>query len=254
MPLISVNIITHNRAKYISDAISSVLKQKFQDFELIVVDDASSDNTSNVIAPFLSDQRVKYFLLPKQKNIAAVRNFALEQSSGKYIAILDSDDLWCDDFKLSKQYDFLENNRSIVLVGTGAIIIDSLGEEKRKTSKPTTDSDIKKNFLLKNPFFHSSVLYRKEIIMSLGGYGENLKYCDDFDLWLRLNEKEKFYNFPDFCIKYREHDDNESAKNFWRAVKEVLLTIGKYRKNTNTSVLIFIKKIFDKLSILVKKN
>lgn len=247
MSLVSVNIITHNRAQYIGEAINSVLKQDFTDFELIIVDDASTDNTVEVIKPFLSDKRVSYFLLPKQKNIAAVRNFALSKSQGKYIAVLDSDDIWSYDKKLSQQYAFLENNPSIVLVGTGAIIIDSLGNEKRKTLKPSTDDDIKKVILLKNPLFHSSIMYRREIIMGRGGYGENLKYCDDFDLWLRLSETEKFYNFPEFWIKYREHSDNESIKNFWRAVREVLLTIKKYRKKTGFGIFIFIKKIFNKL-------
>lgn len=247
MPLISVNIITHNRERYIAEAISSVLSQDFKDLELIVVDDASSDNTGEIIRDFLVDQRVKYFLLPKQKNIAAVRNFALGKSGGKYIAVLDSDDAWCDEKKLSKQFAFLEENSSIVLVGTSAVIIDSFGEKKRMVSKPESDEEIKEVFLLKNPFFHSSVMYRRDAIMNLGGYSESLKYCDDFDLWLRLNEREKFHNLPDFSIKYREHEDNESAKNFWRAIKEVFSTIGKYRKSNNFSPMIFVKKIINKL-------
>lgn len=246
MPKVSVNIITHNRSKYIAEAIRSVLKQDFLDLELIIVDDASADNTAEVIKPFLSDKRVSYFLLPKQKNIAAVRNFALNKSQGEYVAVLDSDDLWNEDRKVSLQYDFLENNPDISLVGTGAIIIDSFGVEKRKTLKPSTDKDIKEIILLKNPFFHSSVMYRKKVIASFGGYGENLKYCDDFDLWLRLNSTEKFYNFPEFWIKYREHSDNESVKNFWRAVKEVALVIIRYRKKFNFSFSIFFKKILQK--------
>lgn len=247
MPQVSVNIITHNRATYIADAIKSALRQDFSDLEIIIVDDASTDNTAEVIKPFLSDKRVNYFLLPKQKNIAAVRNFALSKSQGKYIAVLDSDDMWSEDKKTSQQHDFLENNPDISLVGTGATIIDSLGAEKRKILKPSTDEDIKKVILLKNPFFHSSTMYRREIIMGFGGYGENLKYCDDFDLWLRLNATEKFYNFPEFWIKYREHSDNESAKNFWRAVKEVFLTIKKYRKETGFGFFIFFKKVLNKL-------
>lgn len=247
MPLISVNIITHNRAQYLAEAIRSVLEQDFRDLELIIVDDASTDNTKEVVTPFLADTRVSYFLLPKQKNIAAIRNFALSKSSAQYVAVLDSDDAWSEPHKLTKQYEFLESNPDIVLVGTGAIIIDSLGQEKRRVLKPSTDEEIKKVFLLKNPFFHSSMLYRKAAILNLGGYDEKLKYCDDFDLWLRLNEQEKFYNFPDYDIKYREHADNESVKNFWRAVREVLITIKRYRKSNGLSLFIFIKKIWNKL-------
>ena len=88
-------------------------------------------------------------------------------------------------------------------------------------------------------------MYRREFILNLGGYDEKLKYCDDFDLWLKLNETEKFYNFPVFWIKYREHADNESAKNFWRAVREVLVTIKRYRKNNSLGVSVFVKKIIN---------
>lgn len=247
MPLVSVNIITHNRAGYIGEAIKSVLGQNFKDLELIIVDDASTDNTKEVVESFLSDERVKYFPLDKQKNIATLRNIALSKSVGEYIAILDSDDLWCDDNKIARQVNFLKENNNIVMVGSGATIIDSNGKEKRKAPKPVNDKDIKKIFLIKNPFFHSSVLYRKNSIINLGGYNEDLKYCDDFDLWIRLNEKESFYNFPDFFIKYREHSDNESVKNFWRAVKEVLFVIKKHRKRSGFGVFVFIKKIFNKI-------
>lgn len=247
MPLVSVNIITHNRANYIGEAINSVLNQDFKDLELIIVDDASTDNTKDVVSSFLVDERVKYFPLEKQKNIATIRNIALSKSVGEYIAILDSDDLWCDEKKITKQVDFLKENKDIVMTGSGAIIIDSTGKEKRKTSKPVNDKDIKNIFLVKNPFFHSSVLYRKSSIINLGGYNEDLKYCDDFDLWIRLNEKEKFYNFPDFFIKYREHSDNESVKNFWRAVKEVLFVIKKHRRKSGFGIFVFIKKIVNKI-------
>jgi len=253
MPLISCVIITHNRARYIGEAIKSILAQDFKDLELIIVDDASADNTPEIVKPFLADGRARYFSLPKQPNIAAVRNFANRQARGKYIAVLDSDDFWCDSQKLSRQYEFLENHPAIVMAGSSAIIIDPEGKEKRRAVKPSSDAGIKKVFLLKNPFFHSSLMYRKDAILALGGYDEKLKYCDDFDLWLRLSEKEYFYNFPNFFIKYREHADNESVKNFWRASREVWSIIRRYRKKFKVGLAVFGKKIFQKIVDLIKR-
>ena len=253
MPQISCVIITHNRARYIAEAIRSVLAQDFRDLELIIVDDASTDNTPEVVRPFLADKRVHYFPLAKQPNIAAIRNFANQQAQGKYIAVLDSDDFWCEPKKLSRQFEFLESHPDIVMAGSCAIIIDADGKEKRRAVKPSSDAEIKKVFLLKNPFFHSSLMYRKGSILALGGYDEKLKYCDDFDLWLRLNEMESFYNFPDFFIKYREHSDNESVKNFWRASREVWSVIRRYRKRFKVSLSVFAKKIWQKVVDIIKR-
>ncbi len=245
-PKISVNIITYNRAHYLNRAIISVLSQSFSDFELIIVDDASSDKTKELISSF-NDRRIRYFYVSKQKNIPAVRNIALSKSSGEYIAVLDSDDIWLDIEKLEKQINFLKSNSDYVLVGSGAIVIDEKGNEKRKTLKPKNNQDIRKDFLLKNPFFHSSVLYKKDIAMKYGGYNEDIIYGEDLDLWLHLGQLGKLYNFSEFFIKYREHSGNESVINFSKAVKGVFQIIKKYRKVYGFNRLIYIKKIWQKI-------
>lgn len=245
-PLVSVNIITHNRSKYISQAIMSVIGQDFTNLELIIIDDASTDNTGEIVKPFLRDERVKYYLLPKQKNIAAVRNYALQVSSGKYIAVLDSDDIWCNNAKLRQQVNYLENNLEVVCVGSGATLIGGSGEVLRSIIKPVYDSEIKQDLLLKNPFFHSSVMYRNEIIKKNGGYDENINYGEDFDLWLRIGKVGKFYNFREEFINYRVHNDNETSKHFGRAVIDVFRVISKNRKKYGLDWTIFVKKIFGK--------
>lgn len=246
-PIISINIITHNRWHYLQYTIKSIQDQNFKNWELIIVDDASSDNTKELIKNFLKDKRIKYFLVEKQKNIAAVRNIALSKSKGEYIAILDSDDLWIDKDKLNKQLDYLQNNKDVVLVGSGAVVIDQNGRELRRVLKPENDQEIRKDFLLKNPFYHSSVMYRKRQIVNCGGYSGDYKYCDDFDLWLRLKNLGSLYNSPEYMIKYREHVDNESVKNTRVAIKDVFKLMGKYRKEHKASRLIFLKKIWQKI-------
>jgi len=251
--LISVIIITHNREKFLPIAIESVLHQKFSAFELIVIDDASIDNTEDVIKKYSEDDRVKYFKIPKATSIAQVRNSAWGHVNGKYIAVLDSDDIWIDNLKLDKQFSYLESHPEVIVIGSGAILINDSGEETNKIIKPITDAEIRKDFLTKNPFFHSSVMYRYEAIKKIGGYDEKIKFGEDLDLLLRLGEIGKMYNFSDAMIKYRVHNDNEASKHFVGAIFDVFRVIAKNRKRYGVGWGVFFKKIFGKSSEYLKK-
>lgn len=118
MPAISVCIITYNREKYLKEAIDSVVSQNFFDWELIIIDNGSTDNSvEGIIKPYISrDPRIKLFF-NRDNRIAFSRNFALNKCSGRYVAILDSDDVWMDNNKLGDQYIFLENHKKYVLLG-----------------------------------------------------------------------------------------------------------------------------------------
>jgi glycosyltransferase involved in cell wall biosynthesis len=245
--LISINLITHNRAKYLPQAIQSVLDQEYSNWELIIIDDASSDETKEVIGAFLFDERIKYFLVAKQKNIAAVRNIALSKSQGGYLAVLDSDDKWVDSGKLAKQVSFLNNNQSVVLIGTSAQIINENNEEIDKIIKPITDEGIKKEFFIKNPFFHSSILVRKEQVDNIGGYSESLSFGEDLDLYMRLGEKGLFANLEDICVAYRSHSDNEAKKNTLKAITDVFRIIANNRKRYKKNIFIYFNKAWQKM-------
>jgi glycosyltransferase involved in cell wall biosynthesis len=248
---ISIVIITHNRENLLPFAIESVLKQKFSDFELVIIDDASTDNTEGVVNKYLKDERVKYHKVSKCGSISQVRNKAWSYVNGEYIAVLDSDDIWCDDLKLTKQYEFLENNKDTILVGSGATLIDVQNNKIKNVIKPVFDVDIRKEFLIKNPFFHSSVMFRFDVVKQLGGYDEKIKYGEDLDLWLRMGAIGKLHNLPEVLIKYRIHDDNESSKHFFGAIVGVLKIINKNRKKYGFNPFIFIKKLFNYLKTRV---
>jgi len=252
--LISIVIVTYNREKLLIKAIDSVLGQKFSDFELIIIDDSSTDNTENTVKKYLVDQRVKYIKIAKSKSISQVRNAAWPYVSGKYVAVLDSDDIWCDDSKLSKQFNFLEKNPDFAVVGSGAALINSNDQVLEYVKKPESDSEIRKDFFVKNPFFHSSVMFRFELIKKNGGYDEKIKFGEDLDLWLRLGKEGKFYNFPEAMIKYRIHDDNEIKKHWSGAILDVLRIIKKNRKTYNAGPSVFLKKIFRKFSEYFKSK
>ena len=230
-PQVSVNIITFNQVTFIAQAIESVLKQSFTDWEIIIIDDASTDNTVEILKPYLSNPKIKYFKNEKNLGICLSRNRALQESSGKYIAILDSDDFWNDENKLKKQVGFLDKNQDYVATGTGVIIIDKNYKKIRQYLNPKKDSAIKKQMLAKNPFANSSVTYRRAPVMEIGSYNLDINGIEDYDLWLRLGVKYKMHNFQGYSLSYRIHNQNITSTNRERLMRLNLKLIEKYRKN-----------------------
>src|SRR3989338_2915164 len=150
MPKISVIIITYNRAQYIGAAIDSIVGQTFSDWELVIIDDASTDNTAEIAIKYAAqDSRIKFHHENINLGITKARNLALRLAQGKYIAVLDSDDVWADSEKLQKQYNFLENNTDHVLVGGAVIVINENGQETNRYKNSATDTAIRAGILLR---------------------------------------------------------------------------------------------------------
>lgn len=222
---------TYNRGQYLGVAIDSVLAQDFNDWELIIVDDGSTDNTSDILLPYLDDPRIKYFKNEKNLGICETRNRALKESIGEYIAVLDSDDVWLAKDKLSQQVDFLDFNYDYALVGTGVIVIDEIGKEIKRYLNSEGSVAIKNNLLAKNLFAHSSVLYRREMAIKMGSYPLKLNGIEDYDLWLRLGSKYKLHNLPLYSLGYRKHAGNISQTDRIRLMTSNLDLVKKYRQN-----------------------
>jgi glycosyltransferase involved in cell wall biosynthesis len=228
---ISITIITHNREKYIAEAIESVLDQSFKDWELIIIDDASTDNTAEVVAKYLvQDHRIKFHSENVNLGITKARNLALQLTQGKYVAVLDSDDVWIDSDKLQKQYHFLENNSDYILVGGAVIVINEHGQEIRRYKNPSKDEDIRARILLRNPFLHSSILFRREVAVECGLY-KNYSVGEDYDLFLKMGQVGKFANLEDYLVKYRKHDSGITWSKRVSAAKDHLVIIKKFKKN-----------------------
>ena len=205
-PKVSINIISFNRARYAAEALQSVLRQSFKDWELIFIDDASTDDTAEIIRPYLSDARIKYFRNEKNLGISLSRNRALRESAGEFVAILDSDDYWLDAEKLFKQIAHLYARPDIIAVGTGAVAVDEDGKKRWRIKLPI--GDVGKNLLWKNPLLHSSVLYRREPVLAAGAYDEAVSGIEDYGLWLELGTKYKLANLPEPMTAYRVHAGN----------------------------------------------
>lgn len=188
-PKVSVVIPARNAAKTLKDAVKSVCNQDFNDLEIIIAVNGSSDDTLE-IASNIKDDRIH--VIETQPGIVPALNAALKVSKGKYIARQDADDVWLAG-KLKHQIEVLENN-SIDILGT-QMIVRRENEHDSLTSYPTNHNDVV-NWLLnaKNPIGHPTVVFRQSLLEKVGGYWEAFPFAEDFDLWMRLLIHAKFSN------------------------------------------------------------
>ncbi len=241
-PLVSIMMTTYNRAELISEAIESVLLQTYQNWEMIILDDASTDNTRDVIERWL-DKDARIIYLPSSINlgISKNRNRGFLTSQGKYIAVLDSDDFWIDPKKLTRQVDFLEKNPEYVVVGTNvAVVYDTTNTPTAEFIYTTNDGEIRSRLLWRNQFTHSSVLIRRQILDDKP-YDESLPIWEDYDLILRLGQKGKLANLPYKMTAYRRHSANISKTARHNGARVHLSIIRKYRNNYPNYLLARIK-------------
>lgn len=244
---ISVIICAYNRAGFLPKALNSVLAQSFKDWEIIIIDDASADNTAEIVRPYLSNQNIKYYKNEKNLGISKSRNMGVSLAKGEYIAMLDSDDYWIDKEKLKKQLDFLKNNPDYILIGSNIKIIDEKNNFIKNTDFETKDNDIREKILRFNQFAQSTVMYRKESAEKVGEYNEKLSCVEDLDLFLKLGLLGKMKNLKEITTAYTRHSGGISYKRklamAWNNYKIVLKNFGKYPNW-------FIGIIFAKLRIL----
>ena len=204
-PLVSIIMLTYNRANYINEAIESVLAQTYQNWELIIIDDGSTDETPSLVAQY-QDARIVYEKHEKNEGLHAGRRESLTLANGTYVAVLDSDDMWNSPEKLEKQVTFLENNKDHGVVGTFITIINAQGNETGKLEYDTIDDKIRKSILSSNQFAHSSVLMQKEILDQTKGYQPML--AEDLELFLQIGAISKLANIPEFLTKHRVHKES----------------------------------------------
>jgi glycosyltransferase involved in cell wall biosynthesis len=228
MPKVSVIIPTHNRAHFLRDAITSVLGQTFQEFEIIVVDDASNDNTSEVVASF-HDQRIRLIRHETKKGGSAARNTGILASKCDYIAFLDDDDEWFPD-KLAKQVNILlASPPEVGCVYTGYVMVDRTSGGVIDHRLPTKRGDLSKDLLMSNCVAGgtSSALLRKNCLQKVGLFDENLPRSQDYDLWIRIANVFLFEYIPEPLFKYYIHE-NRISTNVGAIGKGLELLAKKY--------------------------
>lgn len=201
-PLISVILPVYNAEKYIAKSIECILNQSYVNFELIIINDGSKDNSEQVILSF-SDNRIKYY---KQTNqgLPKTLNVGLSYAKGDIIARQDQDDISLPT-RFEKQLQFLKENPDVKLVGTWAKIIDDNGNStKRFHHHATSSNELAFDIIFNNPFVHASVMFYKKEILELGGYSEDNSVFEDFNLWSRVSRKYKIANLSEELVLYRE--------------------------------------------------
>lgn len=204
-PLVTVLMPVYNGAKFLREAIESILNQTFTNFELLIINDGSNDSSEEIILSY-EDSRIVYVKNEHNLKLIATLNKGLELAKGKYIARMDADDISVLS-RLEKQVRFLEGNPAIGLLGSAFEII---GKEI-KNSYPVADDDIRLTMLFLNSFLHSSVLFRRELCLTNNLYF-NKKYihAEDYKLWTELMFKTKVSNLDEVLVKYRVHDNQIS--------------------------------------------
>lgn len=202
-PLVSVVMPTYNRSTWLRRAVASVLAQTFTDFELIVVDDCSTDDTEETVGGF-QDERIRYVRLSINTGGCAIpRNIGFELARGKYLASLDDDYLWDKD-KLQRQVDFLDAHPDHVLVGTNAIALDEAANEVGRITWPEEDAEIRSDMLSSGRLVQGSVLFRNAAVAASGGYAwcQDRVYCEDYERWLKLGTVGKMANLPEHLVSF----------------------------------------------------
>ncbi|WP_426327162.1 glycosyltransferase family 2 protein [Pedobacter sp. R-06] len=208
-PKITVFMAAYNQADFIGKSIDSILTQSFSDFELVVVNDGSTDNTATIVESF-NDNRIRLVHNDGNKGLVYTRNRLLTLAQGEYIAILDADDIAYPD-RLKLQHNFLLANPEIALCGGHAAIID---EHNHKTGGklivPVDNVDL--FMLFGNPFVNSTTMFKTSVFIELNGY-QNYSISEDFDLFIRMAEKYKVTNLNEIFVDYRVHGNNTSTLN-----------------------------------------
>jgi glycosyltransferase involved in cell wall biosynthesis len=204
MPKVSVILCVYNGAQFLAEAIESVLKQTFTDFEFIILDDKSTDSSLHIISDFAHrDSRIK--IIKNVQNIGLTKslNIACRVANGQYLARIDADDV-CLLERLVRQVAFLDANPNCALVGSWVEIIDEAGNILRTVKYPTGSKDLKKDLIKYNPFFHSSIIMSKDAFYSIGLYNEEFRFAQDYELYFRIAKKYDIANLPEVLISYRE--------------------------------------------------
>ena len=237
--LVSIIMPSYNTAKYISDSINSVQNQTYINWELIIVDDCSTDNTDEVIACYSSDKRIRYIKNEVNSGAAVSRNRALREAKGKWIAFLDSDDLWVND-KLEKQISFMEENGYAFSYTDYMIQLNGMWLPYIYTGPNIINRRKMYNYCY---FSTITVMYDFEKVGLI--QIENLRKNNDYAMWLQVIEKGNCYRLPECLSYYIKHDGSISSGNKIKLIKWHYILYRKgLHKNPIASVALTVRNLF----------
>lgn len=206
---ISVIMSVYNGMPFLKEAVASILKQTYRNFEFIIVDDGSRDKSWNYLN-MLKDNRIKLIKNKKNLGLAASLNKALKLARGDYIARMDADDVSLPQ-RLETQLKFLEKNCNIDICGSYVSVIDEGGKVIGQIKKPRSDKQIKKELFWLTPLLHPTWFAKKEVFKILNGYDEKWDYVEDFEFLTRAKDY-KMANIPKYLLLFRSQKERRSQK------------------------------------------
>ena len=231
-PLVSVIMSVYNDEKYVAEAIESVLRQSFTDFEFLVIDDGSNDNSLRIISKFASqDRRIRLIINKCNVGLTKSLNIGIKAARGVYIARQDADDRSSRE-RFKEQVEELEKDDSLGIVGASAQKIRADGSTGRVFYVPDTPGLVSWESLFRNPFVHSSVMIRADAL-SHGKmrYNEELRYAQDYELWSKILRHYRGKNIKKPLVQYRVHEEQISNEKF-AAQQEVADRVGRTNLQT----------------------
>jgi glycosyltransferase involved in cell wall biosynthesis len=212
-PRVTVVMPVWNAARFLRVAMDSILRQSYDSFEFVVIDDGSSDGTKEVLREY-TDPRVRLVHNDSHRGLVYCLNAGLSLAGGEYVARMDGDDVSYPE-RLSAQVRFLESERDVALVGTWANLVDDKGDVLREIRTPSSSREIRELLLNSNLFVHSSVMFRKRAVLEVGGYQRvrpDTDTAQDYHLWLRLADRYPLANLAEILMDYRIHADQVSMR------------------------------------------
>ena len=212
-PRVSVVMPVWNAVRFLRPAMDSILTQSFESFEVVVVDDGSSDGTGVILSEY-RDPRVRVVRKEKRHGVVSALNLGLDLARGEFVARMDADDVSHPE-RFAAQVRFLDGEIDVALVGSWANVIDEKGGIVSIIRVPTDRGDIHGELLDRNVFVHSSVMFRRDRVREVGCY-QKIRASDDtaqdYDLWLRLADRFPLANLPEVLVDYRIHSAQVSMR------------------------------------------
>ena len=207
---VTVIVPIYNADLFLKQSIESILAQTYSDFELLAINDGSTDTSGKTLESF-SDERLKIINNDRNLGLIYTLNRGIKEAKGKYIARMDADDI-ANPERLALQVSFLEKHSEVALLGGGADLIDENGTSFMPMSPPCLHKEIIEKIFLGSCFIHPSVMFRTNVVRKLGGYRAEALHAEDYDLWLRIIQYHEVANLAEKLIQYRVHPGQVSQR------------------------------------------
>jgi glycosyltransferase involved in cell wall biosynthesis len=232
-PTVSVIMSVYNGEPYLHEAIESIINQTFTDFEFIIINDGSTDSSGEIITDYKEKDSRIYMVDQGNTGLTKALNKAIKMAKGKYLARQDADDISKEN-RLEIQYNYLEQHKNIVLLGTGAYLIDENGEIFYKYNVIEGSEKLKKKLNNNNQFIHGSIMVRSSVMKKIGWYNENFRKAQDYELFLRISKNYLVNNLNTPLYKLRIWSQSISESDAFD--QQLMGYIARYLNSENSSL------------------